>query len=77
MPESQPERWAVYAPRPEGSDTWVLRGIYPSQRDADRHGRQLRPRMVVPISMRGRPPERFASRAALERWFGAQGAQED
>ena len=72
--EAGSTRWAVYAERVSGG--WILRGIYPTQMDADRHGRYLRPRIVVPISLRGRPPERFADQAALEQWFGVQRSED-
>ena len=62
-------RWALYAPRQEDGP-WLLRGIYPSAKAANGHGRMMLPRIVMPVSTRGRPPERFSDFEALERWFG-------
>jgi hypothetical protein len=71
MQDSPHSRWAVYAQRP-GTDSWQLRGVYTTQVEADRRGQLLRPRLIVPINTKGRPPERFADQAALERWFGVE-----
>jgi hypothetical protein len=70
MPEDDAPllRWALYAPR-VGSQGWTLQGMYPTQGDAERWGRALRPCVIVPLPLPGRPPERFPDQAALERFF--------
>ena len=47
--ESGHSRWAVYVTHPM-REGWVLHGIYPTAAQADAHGKDFHPRMVVPIS---------------------------
>ncbi|HEY0583607.1 MAG TPA: hypothetical protein VGE94_15595 [Chloroflexota bacterium] len=61
-------RWALYAPR-LGSHGWILQGIYPTQIDAQRWGRALRPRVIVAVRLPGRPPSRFNDEDALQHFF--------
>ncbi|MBI4494042.1 MAG: hypothetical protein HY690_14730 [Chloroflexi bacterium] len=64
-------RWAVYVTSVGGTG-WVLHGIFSTPVDAEAHARHFHPRVVVPVSLRGRPPERFSGVDAMKRWFGVQ-----